>query len=242
MLLNTLAGIAWDPQIRGFLAVPVGVMVLLGSVYLLLATNIGARLGFLLAAPAVFGWLTIMGAVWWNYGTIGMLGKAPTGRSSRSSTPGPRPPVWRRLDPSTPPGFRRRGAQRHGGGGVRQDPSRPGEGPRRLADPARVQPRLRRGEGGCRRVLRRPSRHHARARTADDYLATYSFERGGKERLPDNPSRIDRLYKKFKTTFIQLKHPPRYAIIQVHPVIKQDPVPGQAPPLPEADPDKPVVR
>ena len=77
--------------------------------------------------------------------------------------------------------------------------------------------------------------------SADDYLATYSFERGGKERLPQDPSRIDRLVKKFKTTFIQLKHPPRYAIIQVHPVIKVDPVPGEAPPLPEADPKKPEV-
>src|SRR5687767_3622255 len=77
MLLHTFAGIAWDPQIRGFLAVLVGVVVLMGSVYLLLATNLGIRLAFLLASAAFFGWLMLMGIVWWTYGTIGMLGEAP---------------------------------------------------------------------------------------------------------------------------------------------------------------------
>jgi len=77
-MLHLLAGIAWDPQIRGFLAVLVGVVVLLGSVYLLLGTNLGARLGFLVALTGLFGWCTIMGLTWWVYGTIGMLGEAPS--------------------------------------------------------------------------------------------------------------------------------------------------------------------
>ena len=58
-LVPTLAGIAWDPQIRGILSVLVGVVVLMGSVYLLLATNVASRLGFLLALAAIFGWMTI---------------------------------------------------------------------------------------------------------------------------------------------------------------------------------------
>ena len=49
----------------------------MGSVYLLLGTNLGSRLGFLLALSAFFGWCTIMGVIWWIYGTIGMLGEAP---------------------------------------------------------------------------------------------------------------------------------------------------------------------
>ena len=73
---TSLAGIAWDPQIRGFLAVLVGVVVLMGSVYLLLGTNLGARLGFLVAISAIFGWCTLMGVTWWVYGNIGMLGEA----------------------------------------------------------------------------------------------------------------------------------------------------------------------
>src|SRR3546814_1305967 len=77
MLLHTLAGIAWDPQIRGFLATAVGVVVLMGSVYLLVGTNLGSRFGFLISGAAFFGWMTLMGLTWWVYGTIGMLGTAP---------------------------------------------------------------------------------------------------------------------------------------------------------------------
>src|SRR3954447_1900519 len=75
--LHVLAGIAWDPQIRGFLTLAIGVVVLLGSIYLLLLTNVGVRLGFLIAATAFWGWLFIMGSVWWLYGSVGMLGTLP---------------------------------------------------------------------------------------------------------------------------------------------------------------------
>src|SRR5690606_11541467 len=75
----TLAGIAWDPEIRGILSVAVGVTVLRGSVYLLLATNGAHRLGFLLPLAAVFGWLTIPGLVWLIYPPImGPAGRAPS--------------------------------------------------------------------------------------------------------------------------------------------------------------------
>src|SRR3546814_13729784 len=75
--LNLIAGIAFDPTIRGIRAVGVGVVVLMGSVYLLLATNTGTRLGFLLALTGFFGWMAIMGSIWWIYG-IGMQGEAPS--------------------------------------------------------------------------------------------------------------------------------------------------------------------
>src|SRR5262245_13397188 len=64
-LISTLAGISWDPQIRGVLVVAIGVTVLMGSVYLLLTTNLGHRLGFLIALAAFFGWMTILGTFWW---------------------------------------------------------------------------------------------------------------------------------------------------------------------------------
>ncbi len=73
----TLAGIAFDPTIRGVLVVTIGVLILCGSVYLLLATNMGSRLGLLVALSGLFGWLTLMGIVWWVYG-IGMKGPDPT--------------------------------------------------------------------------------------------------------------------------------------------------------------------
>jgi hypothetical protein len=77
--------------------------------------------------------------------------------------------------------------------------------------------------------------------SADDYVVLYSFERGGKEQLPENPSRIDRLTKKFKTTFLELTSPPHYAIVEIQPVVVQEAEPGQPPPLPKADTSKPVV-
>ena len=72
-----LAAIAFDPAIRGVLVVMVGVVVLFGSVYLILATNTGVRGGFLIAMAGLFGWCFSMGIFWWIYG-IGMIGAAPS--------------------------------------------------------------------------------------------------------------------------------------------------------------------
>ncbi len=68
--------VTFDPTIRGILVVLVAFLVLCGSVYLVLWTNLGSRLGFLVAAAAFWGWMTIMGAAWWVYG-IGYQGPAP---------------------------------------------------------------------------------------------------------------------------------------------------------------------
>src|SRR5690606_31105256 len=40
-----------------------------------------------------------------------------------------------------------------------------------------------------------------------DYLALGAFERGGKDDLPDDPNRWDRISNWFKTTFWQVRHP-----------------------------------
>lgn len=68
--------LAWDPQIRGLVVVAFAIAVLPGSIYLLLATNLGSRLGFLVAVAGVAGWMTIMGVIWTVYG-IGFVGDAP---------------------------------------------------------------------------------------------------------------------------------------------------------------------
>jgi len=72
-----LAALAWDPQIRGALIVLTAILILPGSVYLLLATNVGAKVGFLLAAAGLTGWMATMGWVWVVYG-IGLKGDPPT--------------------------------------------------------------------------------------------------------------------------------------------------------------------
>ena len=42
---STLAAIGWTPEIRNILGVAVGVIVLCGSVYLLVGSNVGTRTG-----------------------------------------------------------------------------------------------------------------------------------------------------------------------------------------------------
>ena len=71
--------VTWDPTIRGILVVLVAVLVLMGSGYLVLSTNLGVRLGFLVTAAAFWGWMTIMGLSWWAYG-IGLKGPPPSWR------------------------------------------------------------------------------------------------------------------------------------------------------------------
>ena len=72
-----LSAIAFDPNIRGALVVLVGVVVLCGSVYLLLATNTGVRNGVLIALAGLMGWMFSMGLIWWMYG-IGLRGADPS--------------------------------------------------------------------------------------------------------------------------------------------------------------------
>lgn len=75
---NLLVGaLTWDPQIRGASIVLTGIFLLVGSVYMLLSTNLGARLGLLVTVAALSGWLATMGAVWMVFG-IGLKGADPS--------------------------------------------------------------------------------------------------------------------------------------------------------------------
>jgi hypothetical protein len=59
--------VSWDPEIRNILALSVGIVILLGSVMLIISTNTGPRTGLLIVLTALFGWMTIMGLIWWLY-------------------------------------------------------------------------------------------------------------------------------------------------------------------------------
>ena len=74
---TTLLAINWSPELRGILIVIIAVAVLMGGVYMILATNLGARLGFLVALAGLAGWMLLMGITWTVYG-IGLRGKDPT--------------------------------------------------------------------------------------------------------------------------------------------------------------------
>ncbi len=72
-----LIAIGWEPELRGLLTVIIGTVILCGSVYMIMATNMGSRLAFLVALTGLAGWMVLMGLVWWIYG-IGLRGNDPT--------------------------------------------------------------------------------------------------------------------------------------------------------------------
>ncbi len=253
MMVHVLAGIAWDPQIRGYLTVAVGVLVLMGSVYLLLLTNVGARLGFMLAASALFGWCTLMGLTWWAYGNIGAIGQLPhwtvkevvydpTGKGSGledadlvkaqgldTSHLEDTAEEINDLSPEELAKFKADAEAQLDGWKVLLE-ANPAYGDAK----ATVDEYF--AENGLA-ALDIP----ADSTASSKYIPSYSFETGGKVRLPANPTRLERIGKKFETTFIQLKHPARYAVIQVQRVVDQTAEPGAAPPKPVADDSQPVV-
>ena len=76
-LLSSIIAINWEPELRGILIVIIAVLSLNGTVYLVMATNLGARLGFLVALAGLAGWMALMGFVWMVYG-IGLKGRDPS--------------------------------------------------------------------------------------------------------------------------------------------------------------------
>ena len=75
-LASIIGAINFDPEIRGIFVVLTGAAVLMGGIFLVLATNSGARAGFLILMSALFGWMFLMGSVWVIYG-IGFKGRDP---------------------------------------------------------------------------------------------------------------------------------------------------------------------
>ncbi|HYN33667.1 MAG TPA: hypothetical protein VES40_13655 [Ilumatobacteraceae bacterium] len=73
----SLLAIGWNPELRGLLTVIIAVVILCGSIYGIMATNLGSRLAFLVALAGLAGWMMLMGAVWLIYG-IGLRGPDPT--------------------------------------------------------------------------------------------------------------------------------------------------------------------
>jgi hypothetical protein len=109
--MRLTAALTWDPQIRGALILVTALLILPGSVYLLLATNLGARLGLVVAMAGFFGWLALLGLLWTIFG-IGIQGRAPAWEA-QAVVAGPlgataRPPLdrfpagWKKLPEGEP--------------------------------------------------------------------------------------------------------------------------------------------
>jgi hypothetical protein len=263
-LTTVLGGIAFDPHIRGVLIVLAGVLILCGSIYLILLTNIGHRVGFLVAFAGLMGWITILGLTWWlTPPAIGPSGQTPSWQVLdivRGDPAGADEEVahdlpntcWSTVSLScTPPD----GSETVAAGLLAQNPEwveEAGGENATLSQILNVEPQaaddIDFGEwhlvsaaeaGEAVSAADEELRAEEIFATASGYLVLDAWEQGGKPSR-DSDAMIDRIANKIETT-LQLRHPPHYAAIQIIPVIPQETEPGQAPPTPEPDPEQPVI-
>ena len=238
-LVPTLAGIAFDPQIRGILVVLVGVAVLIGSVYLLLATNVAHRLGFLLVLTALFGWMTIHGLVWWLYPPgQGPIGKLPSWQveeinhadlsqallDEAHDIDTSNLPSTEEVDDATPEEIEQINEQ------FADDLS--GWELLAAADAAR-------GEAQTTADAELAEGVIPGLEETTSYVHRYVLETGGKPQR-DGDGVWDRITNKIGNT-LRITSPPHYAIVQVQPATEQVVEPGEPPPPPEADPDAETI-
>ena len=241
-IASVLAGIAWDPQIRGFLALLVGIVVLLGSVYLLLLTNVGARLGLLIASAAFWGWMFLMGATWWVYGNVGMLGEAPHWEVKEVVYPGVGESgidEVRQLDSSALPDPETFVEETEEDLEAARDEYEPTLSGWELLPESN--PSFGEAQATVDAFFSSEGDEELQIEGPDDYVTLYAFEQGGKDKLEQDPNRIDRIVHELKTTFWQVTHPAHFAVFQVQRVVEQEAEPGQPPPTPRADESTPVI-
>ena len=209
-MLSTLLAIGWEPEIRGAIVVMIGVVTLMGSVYLILGTNVGARLGLLLALAGLAGWMATMGAIWWTYG-IGLKGREAT---------------WK---PAAPISIVR-DARLLDKAEVLSEPIKVAEGsaPTKVSDIAAAElvaegwnkldeadPRRGQAVASADDIIQNKAKEFA----AGEYTAVAVYNRGG-ERWPKISDKID---------FTAFFHKSRYALVELAPLVPQRTEPGRAP-------------
>lgn len=218
-MLSAILSVGWMPEIRGYIVVLISVVVLMGSTYLILGTNLGARLGFLIAATALAGWMMSMAIIWAVYG-IGLTGKTPT---------------WLPGEPVT---IVRDGALLNRAEVVDAPINLDGLDP--VASAEKVSKELTSygwtilGESDPRRGQAVASADEiiqieAEEFAAGEYVAVAVYDKGG-ERYPKIGESID---------FIAFKHKPRYAIVEIAPLVQQRTEPGRAPARAQIDTTQP---
>jgi hypothetical protein len=219
-MLSVLFAVSWDPEIRGIIVVLCMFLVLCGGTYLVIGTNLGARLGILISLAALAGWMAMMGAVWWIYG-IGLKGREAT---------------WK---PASPISIIRDGTLLSSAEVI--------DGPIKVAagaSPAEVAATVRKqleAENWVRLDDADPRRGQASASAdeiiqnrakefaAGEYLTLSVYDRGG-ERSPKINESLD---------FLAFIHAPRYALVELAPLLPQRVEPARAPAKPVIDSSQP---
>jgi hypothetical protein len=228
---NALLAISWQPGLRGITVVLIAFTVLCGSTYLILGTNLGARLGMLVALAGLFGWMMLMGAIWIVYG-IGLKGKEPSWKASdtivgKEKLVESKVPVARdaTIPDNTIPGTRVNGWL--------------------------LLPEDNGGRGQAIAAADEILQVESKALKAGDYIPVAVYDKGG-ERWPNyhssthftvklpwqkHKSKVD--FGSFNFDYFAFFHNDHFAMVEVAPVIKVKTEPGKAPPKVEADPAQP---
>lgn len=218
--MSALLAINWEPQLRGILIIIISTVILCGSIYLILGTNIGARLGFLLSLSALAGWMMLMGLVWWAFG-LGLQGDVASWK-----------PVPGETILQTPNALREAGILHDGARLPSADDS--------YVDQAAALDELLLGNGWEKKAESDPSFGQSAASagveieedgtlTAGRYQVVSVFDKGG-ERYPKLGDELD---------FIAFLHKPHYIVVEVATLIEQRDEPGRAPARAEIDNTQP---
>jgi len=217
-MLSSLLAIGWKPEIHGVVIIIIATVTLPGTVYLLVGTNVGARLGVLISLAGLFGWMATMGFIWWAYG-IGLTGKSP---------------VWKPTEVIVMDGdISALGIGMRGT--LDPDPAKQAsanqaalaaEGWEKLAEDS---PSRALAISGADEILQK----EAEVLKASEYKAVAVYDKGGK--------RYPLLFGSDKLDFLAFWHKPHYAIVEVGIVNPVYAEPGRAPRLPTIDQSKPHV-
>lgn len=218
-MLTSLLAVSWQPELRGILVVLVMVGVLIGGTYLIVGTNLGARLGFMVVMACLSGWMMSMAGIWWVYG-IGLKGREPSWK--------PNDPIAIVRDANfmddaavidTP---------------VKIDGLSSTESSETVAKALESEGWVKLDEANPKRAQAISSADEilqieAEEFNAGEYVAIDVFDKGG-ERYPKINESLD---------FVAFFHKPHYSIVEVAPVVPQRAEPGRAPARPVIDETQP---
>ncbi len=248
--LGFIDGIGFDPFFRGFLSVMVGVVVLIGGTYLLVATNTGTRTGFMISMAGLFGWMFLMGIIWTVYG-IGWRGLPPTWELVEINVDDPEDTDDGLLFAESEGAPELAGVVLTGGGETDPD----------VAQANAIEEAAGLSMGDWRYLPTSDGvRGEAQAAAdailieedvyeAGEYLPLQfgGFTRGGKPILEIDDDagfvseQISRVGHFFNETFLNLTHSQELMVIQTQAIINKPSLPGQPPPVAEIDPDAPLI-
>ncbi len=214
----TLLAVNFEPQLRGIIIVAIAVGVLIGGTYLVVGTNLGARLGFLVVVAGFFGWMAIMGSIWWIYG-IGLTGRAPSWQPGEPTTIVRSPDLLDDAEIILMP----------------MQPSGNAVGDAAVASTAlqsdgwlllqESDPRRGQAVASADEIIQNQAEEFA----LGEYVSVAVYDKGG-ERWPKVSESLD---------FLAFFHDPHYSIVEVAAIVPQRTEPGRAPGRPEIDETQP---